>query len=520
MTQPVELPIHGRLTRTTYTKEELMELWETIVHEQQIEILTECEFNGTDRAPNGEFLVYSSRGTLRATAVCLAVGRRGTPRKLGVQGEEAPKVAYSLMDAQSFTSRRILVVGGGDSAIEAALGLAEQEGNQVTLSYRKPAFSRLKARNEERITHAIHEGRVECLYESQVQTIESESVALEVKSDGIADLMRIENDEVFVFAGGTPPFPLLERCGVSLDPADMPPPEATTESSNGLIKIVAMALALAIAALVWTVAFRSYYGLEGAARLDADVHDLLRPGSGLGLGFGVLGSIFIAVNLAYLARRAPSIPYVWGSLQKWMSVHVLTGILALLAAIAHSAMMPKQTVGGHGLACLAVLVVTGAIGRYFYSFVPHASNGRELKLDEIRGRLASMTGEWDRGQRDFGENVRKEIESLVHGGQWEAGFFKRVLLLLSGERRLAQSLRKIERNAHEEGLSSDHVLEVLHLARRAHREALVAAHYEDLRGIVNSWRYFHRWIALLMVALVAIHIVTALQYAELFGGSN
>ena len=520
MTQPVDLPLYGRLSRTTYTKEELMEVWERIVVEHQLEVLTESSFTGLDRGPDGEFLVYSSRGTLRSRNVCMAVGRRGTPRKLGVRGEDEPKVAYSLMDAQSFTARKILVVGGGDSAVEAALGLAEQEGNRVTLSYRKATFSRLKARNVQRVASAIDEGRIDCIYESEVREIGAAEVELEVKHDGLASLMRIDNDDVFVFAGGTPPFPLLERCGVSFDPADRPPPEVLTERGSSLIRVLMLALITGACALGWVFAFRSYYALPAVERLGEGSHDMLRPAGGVGLAFGVLGAVFIAVNLAYLARRSASIPVVFGSLQKWMSIHVLTGILALVSVIVHSAMVPKHTVGGHALAGLAFLVTTGAIGRYFYSFVPHAANGRELRIDEIRGRLASVTGEWDRGQHEFANRVRAQIAVLVEDKQWNQSFFKRVLLLVTGERRLARTLRKIENEARDEGLASDHIAEVLHLARRAHREALAAAHFEDLRGIVASWRYFHRWVALLMVALVVIHIITALQYGRVVGGGQ
>lgn len=518
MTQPVELPLYGKLTRTTYSKEELLELWEAIVREQQIEILTEATFTGLDRSPEGDYLVYSGRGTLKARNVCIAIGRRGTPRKLGVRGEDSSKVAYSLMDAQSYTQRRILVVGGGDSAIEAALGLAEQEGNRVTLSYRRAHFNRLKLRNEERIQEAIRAGHVECLYESEVRAIESSEVEL-----GVGDtprVLRIPNDDVFVFAGGLAPFPLLENCGVSFDPADRPPAAALTERGSSLLKVLGAALLIAIAALAWMLAFDSYYDLPPARRLSADAHDLLRPGGGMGLALGVIGACLIAINLAYLPRRAQSIPFTYGSLQKWMSAHVLSGILALITIIAHSAMQPKHTVGGHALAALAFLVATGAVGRYFYSFVPHAANGRELQLDEVRARLASLTAEWDREKSAFAERVRREIDRLVQSGQWKAGFFQRVLLLVTGERRLARALRQIERDAAAEGLADDQIAELLLLARRAHREALVAAHFEDLRGLIASWRYFHRWVALLMVALVVIHIVTALQYGSFFGGSN
>src|SRR6185295_4558054 len=85
-----------------------------------------------DRA--GRFVVKTGKGEFRAQAVVMAIGRRGSPRKLGVPGEELPHVMYSLLDAEAYTGRRILVVGGGDSAVEAAMGLAYQTGNHVTIS--------------------------------------------------------------------------------------------------------------------------------------------------------------------------------------------------------------------------------------------------------------------------------------------------------------------------------------------------------------------------------------------------
>lgn len=520
MTQPVELPLYGKLTRTSYSKEELLELWEEIVREQQLELLTESTFTGIDRSPEGDYLVYSSRGTLKARNVCVAIGRRGTPRKLGVRGENSSKVAYSLMDAQSFTARRILVVGGGDSAVEAALGLAEQSGNHVTLSYRRAHFNRLKLRNEERIESAIRSGTIECLYESEVRAIEDDAVELEVQRNGTKNSLRIPNDDVFVFAGGLAPFPLLESCGVSFDPADRPPAEALTAGGSSLLKVLTTAFAIALGVLGWTFAFGSYYELDPSQRLGHAAHAWLHPSSGPGLAFGVVGAGLIALNLSYLPRRSQSIRFQWGSLQKWMNAHVLSGILALVCIIAHSAMHPKHTVGGHAFAALAFLVATGAIGRYFYSFVPHAANGRELQIDEVRTRLAHLTGEWDRGQSQFADRVRSEIERLVQTGQWKSGFFQRVAMLVTGERRLARSLRDIKAEAQQSGLAEDQITDCLHLARRAHREALVAAHFEDLRGIVASWRYFHRWVALLMVALVVVHIVTALQYGNLFEGGR
>ncbi|MHC4652738.1 MAG: NAD(P)-binding domain-containing protein, partial [Planctomycetota bacterium] len=136
-----------------------------------------------ERKPDGNFLARTNEGTIRARHVCLALGRRGTPRKLDVPGEDLSKVAHSLLDAESYRGRRILVVGGGDSGVEAALGLAEQPGNEVTLSYRKKALYRLKARNDSRIQKALHEGRVRGLFQSEVTAIEGQQVRVRVGSD-------------------------------------------------------------------------------------------------------------------------------------------------------------------------------------------------------------------------------------------------------------------------------------------------------------------------------------------------
>src|SRR6185369_3032240 len=109
---------------------------------------------------DGGFTIETTKGRYRAWTVVLALGRRGTPRKLGVPGEELPKVMYGLIDAEAYRNARILVVGGGDSAVEAALGLAHQAGNRVVLSYRGAEFTRLKARNAQRLSAAETEGRV------------------------------------------------------------------------------------------------------------------------------------------------------------------------------------------------------------------------------------------------------------------------------------------------------------------------------------------------------------------------
>ena len=146
MTQTVDIPLYGKLSSGEHSKEKLISLWEQLIMEHKIPIKTGEKLEEIERI-NGHFTIKTSGNTYRATHVLLALGRRGTPRKLGVPGEELEKVLYRLTDAQSYQNKHLLIVGGGDSAVEAAIGLARQPGNRVTISYRKEAFFRIKQKN-------------------------------------------------------------------------------------------------------------------------------------------------------------------------------------------------------------------------------------------------------------------------------------------------------------------------------------------------------------------------------------
>ncbi len=519
ITQPVELPLYGALRRESYTKEELVELWQSIARQHELPIRAGCTFLGVERFDDG-FIVRTSGGELRAAHVCVAVGRRGAPNKLGVAGEELAKVSYSLLDAHSYAGRRVLVVGGGDSAVEAAVALAEQPDAQVTLSYRKNAFFRIRARNEQRLAESVQSGRLTLLLESEVAAISPEHVELNVRQGGEARALRLENDEVFVMAGGAPPFPLLERAGVSFDPALRAPAAPPAEQGAGLSKALAVGFAMSSAALAWALWHFEYYSAPAEVRALDPRHSLLRPGRAIGLGLGLASTAMIAVNLLYLARRSQAWRIKFGSLQSWMTSHIATGILALLCALVHAGLTTRDSVGGHALWALAALLVTGAIGRYFYAYVPRAANGRELELQEVKDQLARFGDEWDRGQRAFVERVQIEIADLIRARQWRSSFLGRVLALVGGQRELARRLAKLADDGRARGVPPERVASTLHLARRAHRTALAAAHFEDLRAILGTWRYLHRWVAVLMLVLLVAHVAYALIYGQMFTGDR
>jgi thioredoxin reductase/Pyruvate/2-oxoacid:ferredoxin oxidoreductase delta subunit len=519
MVEPVDLPLVGRLEARSYTKEALVDLWREVVKEHDLPFRYGEMLEGVEREGEG-YVVRTGDGTYAARNVCLAVGRRGTPEKLGVPGEDLPKVQYSLLDASSYLGRNILVVGGGDSAVEAALGLAEQPGNRITLSYRKEAFFRLRSKNEQRVMDCIAQGKIVVLFNSEVKKIHARTVEVVVHTDDGPKPCKLPNDDVFIMAGGKPPFELLERAGVSFDPALRAPAAPVTEQGTGIFPALVATFLLSLVALVWALWHSDYYGLPANERAAHAKHALLHPARGLGLWLGITAVTLIAANLLYLVRRSGR--FRLGSLRAWMSSHVATGVLAILCAMMHGAMRPGDTPGGHAFWALAVLLVTGAIGRYFYAYVPRAANGRELELTEVKAELGKVEAEWGDGERRFRERARGEIHALIESRQWKASFVGRVAALFRGQKDLRELLKRLEGEGRGEGVPEEQIAATLGLARRAHRTSLMAAHFEDLRAILGAWRYLHRWIALLMVVLVVVHIVHGFLYGALFldGGAR
>jgi len=513
MTRSLEMPLGGRLEGRAYSKEELMQLWQDLAQQHDLPIREQVRVQSVLGSIEQGYTASTDAGAFRARRVLLALGRRGVPRQLGVPGEELLKVSYSLIDAQAYRGRRILVVGGGDSAVEAALGLAAQPGNQVHLSYRREKFFRLRARNEMRVLQAIEDGRIVACLGTELVSISEQQVELkQVDHDSVETLA---NDEVFLLLGGEPPFPMLEQAGVSFNPEDQPAVAAPAERGAGLRNALAVAafVALGLAGVWWWGL--DYYAAEPLVRREHTAHAWLHSSRGFGVAAGVVAVSMMLANLAYLLRRAAWFPWSWGKLRSWMNVHVATGLLALLFAAFHATFTPLDTPGGRAFWGLVLLVATGALGRYLYSFVPRAANGRELAYEEARQRLVETTEVWQEVHREFGEQARDAIALLLDSARWRAGRFGAVWSVLNARRQLRDCIRKLRVRGIVAGLDRQALAEVLAVAERAHRDALAAAHFEDLRRLLAAWRYFHRWVSLLVVGLVALHIWAGWRYADL-----
>jgi thioredoxin reductase (NADPH) len=211
MTSPVEVPIIGKLKITQTSKEELLEFWRNVEKKTGVAIRYRERVESI-MPRGGGFLVRTTKAQYAATSILLAIGRRGTPRKLGVPGEELSKVVYRLVDPEQYSGQRVLVVGGGDSALEAASSIAESSNATVALSYRGDAFVRAKARNVERLESARKTGRLHLVMKSQVRQIAPDAVVVE----RAGKLMRLPNEAVIVAAGGIVPTEFLKNVGVQV----------------------------------------------------------------------------------------------------------------------------------------------------------------------------------------------------------------------------------------------------------------------------------------------------------------
>jgi thioredoxin reductase (NADPH) len=213
MTQPATLPIVGKVKFTEVRKEALIAFWSEIAKQTKVDISYNERVDSIVPAPNGGFTVTTSKNTYDTRAVLLSIGRRGTPRKLDVPGEEMDKVVYRVIDPAQYSNQHVLVVGGGDSALEAATSIAAEDGTTVALSYRSAAFSRAKPKNRQLVEEMEAKGRLRVLFSSNVKLIRDGVVEIAVGDK----VESIANDAVIVSAGGILPSAFLKTVGIHVE---------------------------------------------------------------------------------------------------------------------------------------------------------------------------------------------------------------------------------------------------------------------------------------------------------------
>lgn len=271
-----------------------------------------------------------------------------------------------------------------------------------------------------------------------------------------------------------------------------------------------LAVGLALVVVGWGY---DYYRLPVAERPFHPYHSLLRPSGGAGLIFGVFATTLFVLNLGYLIRkRLISIRWL-GTLRTWMSLHVLTGIVGGTVIVLHTAFVPSSALAILALVALVITVVTGIVGRYIYAKVPRSLEGRELEVEQVRDRLhacrhqledAGVSAEWLRPrERPLGEGLSRSLMT-------------RLRIVLCGNHQSRQDYRRLRRNILSSPELRPSARRILPLARAFFRHQHWLARYNELRGLLASWRFFHRWLAIVMLAVMAFHIGVAVRFGDLW----
>ncbi len=213
MTSPMDLPLYGKVKLYDTSKDELLQLWKKVIAENDLKIVENTKVEEIIPIDNDCFKVITGSGEeYICNHVLLSIGRRGSPRKLNIPGEESEKVAYRLLEPERIIDKKVIVVGGGDSAIESALLL--KDNNEVILSYRNDKFSRLKPKNKEKIEEAIADNSINVIFNSNLTSIEDRFVLMQKSENGAPE--HVENDLVYIFAGGELPTGFLQKAGVEI----------------------------------------------------------------------------------------------------------------------------------------------------------------------------------------------------------------------------------------------------------------------------------------------------------------
>lgn len=214
MTYPMHLPLYGKVHLRDTSKDELLQLWNEVLGSNNIPVQERTKVEKITPLENGIFKIStSSEEEFLTNHVLIAIGRRGSPRKLNIPGEETQKVAYRLIEPERITGKKIIIAGGGDSAIESALLLMDQ--NEVTLSYRQDQFARIKPKNSEKITKAIEDKKLKVLFNSNLTSIDEKEVTINVTENG-GNAIHIPNDLVYILIGGELPIKFLQNAGIEI----------------------------------------------------------------------------------------------------------------------------------------------------------------------------------------------------------------------------------------------------------------------------------------------------------------
>ncbi|MGE3165239.1 MAG: hypothetical protein AB7O52_10065 [Planctomycetota bacterium] len=262
-----------------------------------------------------------------------------------------------------------------------------------------------------------------------------------------------------------------------------------------------------------------YYATPLPDRPVHPLHELLRPSGYIGLSLGVLGSALMLLNLSYLLRK--SLQWIqFGTLRTWMGFHVVTGLVGPLAILVHTSIHPTSSLGILAFSAMVIVVCAGLIGRYIYAWVPRSPRGRELERAELESQLARREQELS----ELGTSVRALLRDMTStdGRRGSTSITATLGSILSGDQAARREFTRLKREVLASPSLRPRAKEILPPLRRLCRERQWLARYEEARSLMGSWRFLHRWLAVLMLLLAAFHVAVAVRFGDLWmlGGSH
>ena len=523
MTESVDLPLYGRFGKASISKEELLAGWLKVIHKTGLVVEPGVKVEGID-GQDGAFSIRTTKGVLSASKVVLATGRRGTPRKLGVAGEESEKVVYGLKEPDQFDGQQVLVVGGGDAALEAAIQLATESSARVTLSYRSAELSRCRDANRQRFGELVAAGKLSALMPSQVQEIRRREVAL----DAAGQAVRIPNDFVVVNIGGELPVEFLQKAGVEMhryhgeapgaqrrDREGQPRPARQSGADRALQRRLVALRVLYVVAGVSVLAFlawkafvywpgAAYYPLPRAARVRSPLHAVLKASSPWWHGVGIAAAVFMLSNFLYPVRKRTRLLARLGNIRGWLDFHVFVGIMSPLVIAFHAAFLANNVFATSTAWALLVVVATGLVGRYIYGIVP-AHGGRAEEFEDLAAsfeRLRAWAAPELARRGAAGRSLLERATAPVHSGSLVAVFVRFPFEALG----LRVRLRLLRRHFDDRQRFAELRRALLRLSRLRWQLRF----YRSLKRLLRGWRVFHATLAVFLVLALAAHIAVSL----------